>query len=111
MFEVFSIFVQMAGKTKSKKNLALTLIFIMLMVNGLSVNLIHQEGMIFAYEYCDLSEPCEHSYAHSFEDDILFNEATRKPYNPEILRDPFLFTNPDFTSSFDPKIWQPPKNS
>jgi hypothetical protein len=111
MFELFSIFAQMAGKTKSKKNLALTLISVMLMVNCISVSLIHQKGIILTYEYCVFSEPCEHSCGHCFEDDILFNEATRKPCNLETLKNPVLFTNPDFTSSFDPRIWQPPKNS
>jgi hypothetical protein len=111
MFELFSIFAQMDGKTKSKKNLALTLLFIMLMINCVSINLIHQKGIILTYEYCVFSEPCEHSYANCFEDDILFHEATRRPCNLEILRDPLLFTNPDFSGSFDPKVWQPPKNS
>jgi|APLow6443716910_1056828.scaffolds.fasta_scaffold937077_1 hypothetical protein len=111
MFKEFSIFVQMDGKTKSKKYLALTLILFMLMVNCISVNLISRNGIILTYEYCDFSQPGEHSHAHCFEDDILYSEATRKPYNLEILRDSLLFTNPDFTSSFSAKIWQPPKNA
>lgn len=83
----------------------------MLMVNCISVNLISRSGIILTYEYCDFSEPGEHSHAHCFEDDMLYNEATRKPCNLVILRDSLLSANPNFTNSFSPKIWQPPKNA
>jgi hypothetical protein len=96
---------------KSKKYLALTLTFIMLMANCISVNLISQNGMISTYECCDFSEQCEHSHTHCFEDEMLYNETTAKPCKLEIPRDSLLFTNPNFSNSFSSKIWQPPKNS
>ena len=101
----------MGRKTKCMLYSAITLTFMLLMADFVPFSLISNNEILLNCKCPDFSKHGEHSDTHYFGDEVLYNEAKAQPYKLEILRDSLLFTNPNFTHSFNSKIWQPPKNS
>ncbi len=96
--------------TKSIIYPALAVIFMLLMTDFVSYNLISHNNIILHCECPDFTKHSEHSHANHFEE-IPYIESITKSYKSDILKDFLLFTNPNFRSRFYSEIWQPPKNS
>lgn len=96
---------------KSKRYLFLTLTFLLLIANCVSINLIPQNEIILTCECPDFSDNCEHSHNQSLEDDVLYVEKTINLCKLEIHKNLLSFSNSNFKNIFISQIWQPPKNS
>ena len=97
--------------TKSVIYPALTITFMLLMADFVSINLITHIDIVLNCECPDFSKHCEQSHTNYFEDEIPNSEAIAKHYKSETLKDFLLLTNPFFTNNFYSEFWQPPENS
>ena len=101
----------MGKMTKSIIYPALAVIFLFLMADFVSFNLISHNNITLHCECPDFTKHSGHSHNHTFEDVVFCNDSHSSQYRHAVSKDPLLSHNLLFTDSYFSKIWQPPKIS
>jgi len=101
----------MGKMAKSVTYPALAVLFMFLMTDFVSCNLISHNNIILHRECPDFTKHSEHSHNHAFEDEVFCDYLHSNQYRPAVAKDPLLSHNPLFTGGYYSKIWEPPKIS